>query len=94
MTTPHLHARLAALHAADQRDPLTAERTVQDGNDVCQAYDDEFDADDLFFDRNGENPRCLECIARESGLIKERRRGQPGAVLAGRVPEEWEEDGA
>lgn len=64
MTHATTYARLAAAHAADQRDPLTAEREIQDGNDVCHRCGGEFDENDLWHagpDGDGE-PTCARCV--------------------------------
>lgn len=60
----HLCGYLAALHAADQRDPLTAGRVVAEGNDVCHVCDREIDENDLWHagpDGDGE-PTCARCV--------------------------------
>ena len=87
MTAPSLLARLSALRAADQRE--FRERSVPEGCDVCHECDGIFEEGDLLYDHNGDNPRCLDCIARMHGLVKERRR-RAGAVLVAEGKEPWE----
>ena len=80
----HMLATAAALHRADQADPLTASREVPEGSGVCHECDRVHEEGDLARFGGDGDPLCVRCIEWRDPHYKELRLllEQAVAVLA------------